>query len=350
MKAKHFRLVTTARLFLTAALLAASVGALAPPPVAHAATFTVNTTADTDDAAKGDGICADSSGNCSLRAAISEANALAGADTITLPAGTYTLTRTGAGENNNATGDLDLKSAITLNGAGANNTVIDANQIDRVLQVFGGATVELNGVKLTNGRTPNLDADGGGVLNSGNLTIRNCIISNNTTGHYGSGGRGGGVSSSGTLTIENSTIRDNVTGDADTSGFPGGYGGGVYIEDGTATIRDSTISGNTTGNGFTSGDDGYGGGVYVRTGTVTIENSTISGNAAKGYSGGVHYRLATAVVTLTHCTITGNTADADADSAFGHGGGIGGGVGSMNVKNTIVSGNTDRGQSDTNDS
>ena len=55
-------------------------------------TFTVNTTADTMDANPGDGIAADADGNTSLRAAVMEANSLAGDDTINLPAGTYTRT------------------------------------------------------------------------------------------------------------------------------------------------------------------------------------------------------------------------------------------------------------------
>src|SRR5260221_8739452 len=63
----------------------------------HAATFVVNTTADTADANPGDGICADSSNACSLRAAVQEANALAGADTIQLAAATYVLTGAAGG-------------------------------------------------------------------------------------------------------------------------------------------------------------------------------------------------------------------------------------------------------------
>src|SRR2546425_8188017 len=57
-----------------------------------AATFTVDSTLDAVDAAPGDGVCATSGGQCSLRAAIQEANALAGPNTIELPAGTYVLT------------------------------------------------------------------------------------------------------------------------------------------------------------------------------------------------------------------------------------------------------------------
>jgi ribulose-phosphate 3-epimerase len=56
----------------------------AAAPHAYAADFTADTTADTVDISPGDGICADGGGQCSLRAAIGEANALAGADTITV--------------------------------------------------------------------------------------------------------------------------------------------------------------------------------------------------------------------------------------------------------------------------
>src|SRR5829696_7543552 len=48
----------------------------------RAATFTVDNTGDGADHAPGDGVCATASGDCSLRAAIREANATAGADTI----------------------------------------------------------------------------------------------------------------------------------------------------------------------------------------------------------------------------------------------------------------------------
>jgi CSLREA domain-containing protein len=55
-------------------------------------TFTVNTTADTHDANNGDGVCADSGGQCSLRAAVEEANASNATTQVNVPAGTYTLT------------------------------------------------------------------------------------------------------------------------------------------------------------------------------------------------------------------------------------------------------------------
>ncbi len=78
----------------------------------HAVTFVVNTIADTADAVPGDGRCADSGGACSLRAAVQEANALAGPDTIQLGAATYVLSGA-AGDDLAVSGDLDITSPIS---------------------------------------------------------------------------------------------------------------------------------------------------------------------------------------------------------------------------------------------
>jgi CSLREA domain-containing protein len=70
---------------------------LAAAPVLTEATFTVNSPRDRTDASPGDGVCETSPGNgtCTLRAAIMEANALVGSDTVMLPGGTFTLTISG---------------------------------------------------------------------------------------------------------------------------------------------------------------------------------------------------------------------------------------------------------------
>jgi len=84
--------------------------------------FVVNSTVDAVDISPGDGVCAalvDRVGPaCTLRAAIQEANTLAGIDTIIVPEGTYTLTIGGAGEDLVATGDLDIRDGVNLLGAG----------------------------------------------------------------------------------------------------------------------------------------------------------------------------------------------------------------------------------------
>src|SRR5439155_26666818 len=89
---------------------------LASDGTLSAASFTVNSTIDAVDANPGDGICDDGGGRCTLRAAIMEANALPGADTIVLPSGTYRLSIPGAGEDLGSTGDLDITDDLRVDG------------------------------------------------------------------------------------------------------------------------------------------------------------------------------------------------------------------------------------------
>jgi len=102
---------------LAAALALMFAGA---PGGAQAAAIVVTTTQDE----------LNSDGDCSLREAITAANA----DTITLPAGTYTLAIPGADEDGNATGDLDITSDLNVSGAGADTTVVDGNALDRAFE------------------------------------------------------------------------------------------------------------------------------------------------------------------------------------------------------------------------
>ena len=55
---------------------------LAAPGLANAATFTVNDAGNGSDTNPGDGACTAAPSQCTLRAAIEEANALSGADAI----------------------------------------------------------------------------------------------------------------------------------------------------------------------------------------------------------------------------------------------------------------------------
>src|SRR5262249_8540476 len=110
---------------------------LAIAPASQSASFTANVLTDSVDAAPGDGICADDSGRCSLRAAIMETNALPGRDTIRLSlTGTYLLSIPGTGENAAATGDLDIDDNLTITGPGADVTFVDGGGVDRVFHVL----------------------------------------------------------------------------------------------------------------------------------------------------------------------------------------------------------------------
>ena len=99
-------------------------------------TFKVNTTLDTVAVNLRTG--KDATGHISLRSAIMAADARGGSNTIKLPGGTYTLTIAGANEDASATGDLDITSNLTIKGSGSNRTIIDGNNLDRVVEILQG--------------------------------------------------------------------------------------------------------------------------------------------------------------------------------------------------------------------
>lgn len=117
------------------------------PTAARSRTFVVDTTADTQDALPGDGLCADASGACSLRAAIAEANtsAVAASDLVDVPAGLYVL----------ALGNLGVTASMTILGAGSGGTIIDGNLDNRGTFTFGQtlyARILFQGTDTSNGQ------------------------------------------------------------------------------------------------------------------------------------------------------------------------------------------------------
>lgn len=128
MPARHTNRITVP-LSLLLLLLVFAAPFVAPPAHVHAASFTVDTTVDTPDANPGNGACADATGACSLRAAVEEANASIGVDTIHVPAETFIL-----GE------PLVIEDDLFLRGAGRTATTIDGNNASELLNI---RTVEL---------------------------------------------------------------------------------------------------------------------------------------------------------------------------------------------------------------
>lgn len=126
---------------LRTALIGALLGA---GFAAQAATFNVNSTADEPDLTP-DGICATAQGECTLRAAIQESNALAGPDTINLPAGLFLLDQAGI-DDLAAVGDLDVTDTVEVVGAGPDQTDIEATQ--RAFQVRSGGDLTLRDLTL----------------------------------------------------------------------------------------------------------------------------------------------------------------------------------------------------------
>ena len=229
-----------------------------------AATFTVNSTADAVDASPGNGVCAAVGGACTLRAAINEANALAGGPhTINVPSGHYLLTIPGRNENAGLTGDLDILKSMTIHGAGPGSTVVDAGGLDRVFQIASDATVAIDGVAIRGGNVLNpVNPWGGGLLVEGNLTLTNVVVTGNQAN------AGGGIDLRGTLQIDRSTISENVASDY---GVTNAEGGGLNARNSSVTITNSTISGNVASVNS--------GGIYIQDGTLSMTNVTMSGNS-----------------------------------------------------------------------
>ena len=288
----------SARLCFVLMLAATSALVFAAP--AAAATINVSTTVDEYGAGAA----------CSLREAVQSVNTAApfggcpdaqGGDLIELPPGTYTLTRTGAGENANATGDLDLYAAMTISGGESADTEVVGSG-DRVFQLHqespnriedltirGGAATGVGGGILIEGETLTLVLDhvvlgpntatggGGGIAISGVgfagdeavVTIQDSVVIGNTTTNYSGGIDMGSYS---VVTIERSLITENI---AATSGDGIANFGGVLV------VRNSTIS----GNGFGAVGD-QGGGIWTNPNTATtFESVTMTDNEAGASSG-----------------------------------------------------------------
>jgi hypothetical protein len=260
--------------------------------------------------------------------------------------GDYVLT-TAHNTSDGATGLPVIIGNVTIEGNGATIRRSDAAGTPgfRILRVATGGDAHLSGLTIANGS--NAGYYGGGIDNSGTLTVTNSTVtSNKIIGINASPfGVGGGIHNSGTLTITNSTISDN-------SAPSFGYGGGIH-NSGMLTVASSTISGNTAadiGGGITNGGtltvtnstingnrSGGGGGIQ-NSGAATVTSSTISGNTAAD-SGGDIWHSGTGTLTVTNSTITGNTA---ADSGLG---GVAGGIwnsgtGTLSVTSSTISGNS----------
>jgi hypothetical protein len=215
-------------------------------------------------------------------------------DVVQMAAGTYSI----------ATPIL-VKKAITLQGAGANKTTLDAESRCRVVTLQGPGTVK--GFTITGGKA----RAGAGIHCKAGATVADCTIAKNVAERFGGGvevrvGNGKGAA----VLVENCRILDNKVTDYVHTDYPFG-GGGIYVDLNT-TVRNCRIEGNEAAQ--------RGGGVWCHNSSCVIENCTITGNRAWGKrrrnpngSGSMEEGGGGAFCDfggrLQGCLITGNHAD-----------------------------------------
>lgn len=199
------------------------------------------------------------------------------------------------------------------------NSVISSNVASWGGGIYNVATLTLTNSSVTGNRASTLSyyqAEGGGICNQGGLaTIEGCTIAGNVSTSFG-----GGIFNTGVLTLTRTTLSRNSASD---------YGGALntnYL----ATLNSCTVSGNVAN---------LGGGVFDGGGTTTLNGTTLSGNSARRYGGAIYAYFPDPGIDplfLNNCTVAGNRAKY-----------FGGGLFIFNVdvtlNNTTVSGNSTTG-------
>ncbi len=272
-------------------------------------TFVVNSTADTPDADVGNPACADANGNCSLRAAIMQANFDAGPVTVTLPAGLYLLTRSGD-DDAAVLGDLDIADDLAIQGAGSGVTVVDGNGTvtgDRVFQVLATAKeTSFSGLTIRNGKkVANTFDEGGGLYWDGNgshLRLNDVVIDGNTA-RYGGGVYLNYSAVGDTIQMDHVIVHTNTA----TTGAAGGLG--VNFGDfAQFDLRNSQVYSNTAYEG---------GGLYFQSAptpfgllSVQIDGAQIYSNTASLSAGFEnHSGDSTVPIVLLNSRFDHNRAD-----------------------------------------
>lgn len=122
--------------------------------------FVVTSTEDAPDADPGNGVAATAAGETTLRAAIEEANATPGVDSIEIPAGVFEPAES-----------LEITDEVRLRGAGSGETVLDASQIDSLFEIESGTTLRLEDLSLAGQKeTVEGPQPDGGIVEIANVT------------------------------------------------------------------------------------------------------------------------------------------------------------------------------------
>ena len=283
---------------------------------AEAATYTVTKIGDTND-----GAC---DSDCSLREAVAAANGTVASDIIVFALPLFSSPQTITLSGSEIV--LANNGSLTIYGTGARRLTISGNNASRILSSSANAVVNIHHLRFTAGNgvgaansgrggaiynvggtmllansvlTGNTAANGGAINNAAsaapsvpaNLTIVDCVISNNSSTSSGAAMQNFSTS---TLHIRNTTVNNNSTSSTGIAG--------AFQANGMVTISNSTFSANTAA--------GTGGGIYYNGTGLTMTNVTISGNTSTLGSGGFHKATATLNANVRNSIFAGNAGAA----------------------------------------
>jgi hypothetical protein len=289
----------------------AIIGLFFAVATADAAVFTVSNTND--------------SGAGSLRDAVAQANAAAGADAIEFGVtGTIVLT----------SGQIQISGPLAIVGPGAEKLTIDGNAADRIFAVYAigpqcpavdgpDYLVSISGLRLTNARKMQGNETAGAIFSGHSLALDFLVVDNNAAGN------GGGLAfqiqyPGQTLTISHSHFVNNVAEPLVPNPAGPNYGGAVALYDrcsgatrtpAVVTIANSVFSGNRA---RPTDRSGMGGAIYSLSGAdLTITDTRIVANhvevpdpplATSSYSGGGIWATAKSL-RIERSEVAENTAD-----------------------------------------
>ncbi len=210
------------------------------------------------------------------------------------------------------------------------DALVDGGGAVTVFTVRNGVTATLSGLTIQHGFGGSGDGGGGGIHNSGTLTVLNSVFSGNTAvgapfvgggairndgtllvtnsilgstnwpGNSVSNGPGGGIANYGDLTVTNSSFGSSQP----FSGNSGTVGGAIYDRGRTLTVTNSSFAQNSAS---------AGGGIFTNDAATTVTNSTLTLNRASQYGGGIDDSNCNCPLAVTNTIIAGNSGAIDAE-------------------------------------
>ncbi len=233
-----------------------------------------------------------------------------------MPAGQFLLRTRDTSKSDELTGDLDIRADMTINGAGAAKTSIDAQgSQDRVIEVWSAASgqplpaVLIRGVLIAGGSQGY--ADGGGIFNKGDLHLIGADVRNNVLDATSAPGGivvgAGGIANSGRLQIDGGVIGANRGGNA-IGGGGGPTAGAIGVSSRAMLVLNNVIVRGNSASGGTGGVNNSGGDVQVNSSSIVANVGGVGAFTNQAASG---MPLSSSSLTVENSTITGNSGSFD---------------------------------------